>query len=166
MTTHFPLTVFYDASCPVCRLEMDHLRQRDAAGRLVLVDMSADGFDAGAYGLKHRELDAVIHAIRPDGSVLRGMAVLRLCYDAVGLGWVLRASALPPLRPAFDAGYRLFARHRKRISSVLGPVLSLVRERRLRRTLTRMERCSTGDACAVPGLPAVPARRDTTGSSS
>ncbi|MCE9660090.1 MAG: DUF393 domain-containing protein [Burkholderiales bacterium] len=132
MVSDYPLKVFYDASCPVCALEMDQLGARDTAGRLVLVDMSAPGFDAACHGFSHAELDAAIHAVRPDGSVVRGMAVLRLAYAAAGLGWLLRPSAMGPLRPAFDAAYRVFARHRKSISRVLGPAITAVRARRAR----------------------------------
>lgn len=146
MRADYPLTIFYDASCPVCALEMDHLRARDAARRLVLVDMSAPGFDATRFGLTLPELDAAIHALRPDGSIVRGMAALRLAYAAAGLGWVLRPSAAAPLRPLFDAGYRLFARHRKPVSRVLAPFIVALRERRARRALAEMNACAAG-AC-------------------
>src|SRR4051812_10776619 len=115
MANDLPLTVFYDATCPVCALEMDSLRRRDRCDRLTLVDMSAPAFDARRYGIRHDELDAAIHALRADGTVLRGMDVLRDAYGAAGLGWVLRATRWPLLKPAFDAAYRGFARHRHAI---------------------------------------------------
>lgn len=127
MSSDYPLTIFYDASCPVCALEMDQLRRRDTASRLVLVDMSAPGFDAARHGLALPELDAAIHALRPDGSVVRGMAVLRLAYAAAGLGWVLRPSGFAALKPVFDAAYRTFARHRKPISRALAPLIGALR---------------------------------------
>ncbi|MEQ1806344.1 MAG: DCC1-like thiol-disulfide oxidoreductase family protein [Burkholderiaceae bacterium] len=40
MSSIYPLTLLYDATCPVCALEMDHLRSRNAAGQLVFVDRS------------------------------------------------------------------------------------------------------------------------------
>ena len=134
MASDYPLKIFYDASCPVCALEMDHLRCRDAAGRLELVDMSAPGFDAACHGFGAAELDAAIHAVRPDGSVVRGMPVLRLAYAAAGLGWLLRPTGVGPLRPAFDAAYRLFARNRKAISRALAPAIAVLRRRRERRS--------------------------------
>ena len=134
MASDYPLKVFYDASCPVCALEMDHLRARDSEGRLELVDMSAPGFDAACHGFAHADLDAAIHAVRPDGSVVRGMPVLRLAYRAAGLGWLLRPTGVGPLRPAFDAAYRVFARHRKTISRALAPAIATVRARRERRS--------------------------------
>lgn len=42
----FPLTLLYDAACPVCALEMDHLRQRNRDGRLAFVDIAAPDFKA------------------------------------------------------------------------------------------------------------------------
>src|SRR5262245_25248882 len=55
IAARYPLTLFYDASCPVCALEMDHLRERDIEGRLIFVDIGAPGFDAAA---------PLIHALR------------------------------------------------------------------------------------------------------
>lgn len=144
----YPLTLFYDAACPVCSLEMDHLRERDVAGRLVFVDIGTPGFDAAAHGATLQAMNAEIHARRPDGSMLKGVEVLRLAYDAVGLGWVLRASAWPPLKPAFDLAYRGFARHRIAISRAAAPLIRSLRNLRARRTMRRMRECSAG-ACVT-----------------
>ena len=144
----YPLTLFYDASCPVCALEMDHLRERDHRGRLVFVDIAAPGFDAAAHGTTLAAMNAEIHAQRPDGSMLRGVEVLRLAYDAVGLGWVVQASGWPLLQPLADVGYRLFARHRLAISRAAAPLIHALREQRARQTLQRMKACSAG-ACAA-----------------
>lgn len=133
MAHDFPLTVFYDAECPVCALEMESLRRRDRCDRLRLVDMSAAGFDARTYGLAHDDLDAVIHALRPDGTVLRGMEVLRSAYAAAGLGWLLQATRWPLLKPAFDAVYRAFARRRHAISRALAPFVPAARASSSRR---------------------------------
>jgi hypothetical protein len=96
--------------------------------------MSAPGFDAACHGFTAAELDAAIHAVRADGSVVRGMPVLRLAYGAAGLGWLLRPTGVGPLRPAFDAAYRLFARHRKAISRALAPAIAALRARREHRS--------------------------------
>ncbi len=132
MPTPYPLTLFYDAACPVCALEMDHLRERNTEGRLVFVNVAEPTFDPRPYGVTLAEMNAEIHGQRPDGSMLRGIEVLRLAYAAVGLGWVLQATAWAPLRPTFDAAYRLFARHRVAISRVFGPVITTVRAQRAR----------------------------------
>ena len=145
---HYPLTLFYDAACPVCSLEMDHLRERDVAGRLIFVDIGAPGFDAAAHGATLQAMNAEIHAKRPDGSMLKGVEVLRLAYEAAGLGWVLRASAWPVLQPAFDLAYRGFARHRIAISRAAAPLIRSLRNLRARRAVRRMRECSAG-ACVT-----------------
>ena len=152
MNANYPLTLLYDAQCPVCSLEMDHLRERCVDGRLLFVDIAEPGFDAARYGLTHAAVDAEIHGIRTDGSVLKGVEVLRLAYAAAGLGWVMRPTGWAPLRPAFDAGYRLFARHRRRISAVAAPVIDAVRAQRARRVAKAMQACQAG-ACDVAGPP-------------
>ena len=129
MADGVPLTVFYDASCPVCALEMDTLCRRARAERLTLVDMSAPSFDAAVYGLEGRDLGAAIHAIRADGTIVRGVEVLRLAYVAGRLGWVVRATGWPLVAPVADAAYRLFARHRHAISRVLAPAIRALRSR-------------------------------------
>jgi predicted DCC family thiol-disulfide oxidoreductase YuxK len=144
----FPLTLLYDAGCAVCALEMDHLRARCADGSLRFVDISAEGFDPAAYGVSMAALNAEIHGVRPDGSVLRGVPVLRLAYQAAGIGWLMRPTGWPGLRPAFDLAYRLFARHRQAISRAAAPLIDVVRARRARRALARMQRC-TGGACTA-----------------
>ena len=127
MASDYPLKIFYDASCPVCALEMDQLRARDSAGRLELVDMSAPGFDAACHGFAHADLDAAIHAVRPDGTIVRGMPVLRLAYRRRRPRLARPADRLGPLRPAFDAAYRVFARNRKAISRALAPAIAALR---------------------------------------
>ncbi|MEO8153954.1 MAG: DUF393 domain-containing protein [Rhizobacter sp.] len=148
MSAIYPLTLLYDAGCPVCALEMDHLRSLNAEGRLVFIDIGVAGFDPSAYGATLAEMNAEIHARRADGEVIRGVQVLRLAYDAVGLGWVLRPTAWPPLRAMSDAGYRLFAKHRRTISRVAAPLINTIRGRRAQRMSERMRECA-GGACDV-----------------
>ncbi len=148
--TRYPLTLLYDAACPVCALEMDHLRSRNELGRLVFVDISAPGFDARKYSASCAELDAEIHGICADGTLLRGMQALRQAYAAVGLGWVLWITGVGPARFGFDRVYGVFARHRRKISRVAAPLIDAIRSHRARGLARRMAKCRDG-ACVVPG---------------
>jgi predicted DCC family thiol-disulfide oxidoreductase YuxK len=151
MTATYPLTLLYDANCPVCALEMDHLRERDTLERLVFVNIAEPGFDPNRYGASLADMNAEIHAVAPGGRLLRGVEVLRLAYSAVGLGWVTHATGWPVMRPLFDLGYRLFAKHRMRFSAVFGPTILAVRQRRAksraRDMARRMRRCT--DRCPM-----------------
>lgn len=145
--TPYPLTLLYDAGCPVCSLEMDHLRARNDAGRLVFVDITAPGFDPAPYGATLEAMNAEIHARRADGEVIHGVQVLRLAYEAVGLGWVFRPTAWPPLRVASEVAYRLFARYRQPISRATAPLIDGLRTLRARRMAERMREC--GEHCDI-----------------
>ncbi len=144
MNTEFPLTLLYDGACPVCSLEMDHLQQRSTRGHLAFVNIAAPGFDASAWGTTQTALEAEMHGVRPDGQHLVGLAALRAAYAAAGLGWVLQATAWGPLAPLANAGYRVFARHRHRISAAAAPFIRALRGWRARRAQRRMSRCQGG----------------------
>ncbi|WP_161974449.1 thiol-disulfide oxidoreductase DCC family protein [Piscinibacter terrae] len=148
--TIYPLTLFYDAACPVCSLEMDHLRERNRDERLVFVNIAAPGFDPAIYGVSYADMDAEIHGLCADGTMLRGVEVLRLAYDAADLGWVLRPTGWTPLKPLFDAGYRVFARHRREISRAAAPLIHAIRAARARRKAAEMRACRNG-ACDIHG---------------
>jgi len=144
----YPLTLFYDGGCAVCALEMDHLRERCRDGRLVFVDIAQPGFDPAAHGTTRAAMDAEIHGLAADGTMLRGVAVLRLAYEAAGLGMVLRPTGWAPLAPLAEAGYRLFARHRRRISRVAAPLIDAIRAARAQRVAAQMRACRDG-ACGL-----------------
>jgi predicted DCC family thiol-disulfide oxidoreductase YuxK len=148
VTDRFPLTLLYDAACPVCSLEMDHLRERCTDGSLRFVDITAPGFDAAAWATTQAELMARIHGVRPDGTHLVGLAALREAYAAVGLGGWLAPTAWRGLAGPADAAYEQFARHRQRWSRLAAPLIAGIREWRARRTLQRMGACQ-GGACDI-----------------
>jgi len=45
----FPLQIFYDGSCSVCATEVERYGRKDRDGRLILVDISALGFDPAPF---------------------------------------------------------------------------------------------------------------------
>lgn len=148
MSTIYPLTLLYDAGCPVCALEMEHLRSRNVAGRLVFIDIGAPDFDPTPYGATGVELNAEIHALRADGQVMRGVQVLRLAYEAVGLGWVMWPVRQRPLRGVSEFAYRAFARHRHAISRAAAPFIRALQAWRAGRVSGAMQGCA-GGACHV-----------------
>jgi predicted DCC family thiol-disulfide oxidoreductase YuxK len=117
----YPLTVFYDASCPMCANEMQALCEIDPAKRLELVDCSAAGFsDEGflAEGITRASLMRRIHARDARGRWLVGMDAFEAVYRAAGLEAAARMWANPRLRPLFDRLYPLIARYRQALSQL------------------------------------------------
>lgn len=144
----WPLTIYYDASCPLCEAEMQNLRLRDGHGRLQLVDASAAGFVSPLPGVPVSALMQQIHARRADGQVLRGVDVFVLAYQAADLPTVVRALRWPWLRPVLDALYPVLARHRQRLPRWLP---RLVFEGAARRAALRASRqhCRTQGQCRI-----------------
>ena len=129
----YPLTLLYDGACPICRIEMDRLAERDGLKRLVFVDIAAPGFDAGRWGATVEDMRRLIHAVLPDGTLVSGVEVFRLAYGAIGQGLLFAPTGLPLLSPLFERAYAAFARHRYHVSALLAPVLVRVEASRAAR---------------------------------
>ncbi len=114
------LTLLYDGACPFCLREVAWLRRRDRRGLLAFADIAAPDFDETQYGVSGREVQARIHAVLADGTVLEGMPVFREAYARIGLGWLIAPTGWPILRPIFDGMYRLFAANRVRLGRLFG----------------------------------------------
>lgn len=119
MTATWPLRIYYDASCPLCREEMHALKDHDAGQRLALVDASAPGFtdpDLAAAGIPRSELMRLIHARDAAGRWFIGVDVFELAYSAAGLHGMARLWAHPRLRPVWTRLYPWIARLRQPLS--------------------------------------------------
>jgi predicted DCC family thiol-disulfide oxidoreductase YuxK len=165
LPSNYPLTLLYDGACPVCNLEMDNLKHRNTGGQLAFTDISLPEFDPLPYGATLAEMNGLIHAVRPDGSLVVGVEVFRLAYWAVGLGYLAAPTAWPGLKTAVDAAYAVFARNRYGFSRAFMPLLTGLRSIRAARRVARVEAaaqtaaanaaaCKSGQ-CAVPVQQAV-----------
>ncbi len=108
------LTIFYDSLCPLCVREMRCLQQR-GQGVLDFEDIHQEGFTARFPNIDVAEANKILHAQTPDGTLLLGLDVTAKAWALVGnpLFKVLR---WPLIKPVADATYRVFAKHRYRIS--------------------------------------------------
>lgn len=116
---HYPLTVFYDASCPMCAGEMHGLKELDVQGRIILVDCSAPDFRDDAlkeHGVTREALMQLIHARDANGRWLIGIDCFEAVYRAAGLERAARAWGSPRFRRALTAIYPWIARHRQFLS--------------------------------------------------
>lgn len=113
------LTVYYDASCPLCMSEMHNLMLRNREGRVSFVDASPVDFVSPLPHCDRADLMRVLHAQTMDGQVLKGVAALRAVYAAVGLGWVLAPTNWAGLRQLADVAYPWVARYRHHVPLVL-----------------------------------------------
>lgn len=142
----YPLTIYYDASCPLCNAEMNNLMLRNHAQQLQFVDASAAGFASPLPGIAQADLMNLIHARRADGNVVKGVEVFRLAYGAVGLGWVTAPTAWPLLKQLADHAYPWVVRHRYRFPRWLVHALFEGPTRRAAERAAQRARCN-GNQC-------------------
>ena len=141
----YPLTLLYDKSCPICKLEMDNLNARNGQNLLRFIDVSDINFDAAQVGIPKEEMMRSIHAIKSDGSIVTGVEVLRLAYGAVGFGWISSATTWPILKPLCERAYKYLANNRYQLSARFSALIYLIAARR---ALRKSPRCS-GASCKL-----------------
>jgi len=115
----YPLTIFYDASCPMCASEMHILKGRDRTGRLQLVDCSAADFDdtvLAGTSIRREDLMTLIHARDAHGRWLVGTDVFEIAYAAADLTFIAGVWSSRLLRPVLVRAYPWIARHRQTLS--------------------------------------------------
>jgi len=112
----YPLTVFYDASCPMCAEEMLALKERDRGARLELVDCSAPDFDQDVLAgtdITRTDLMNRMHARDAHGRWLVALDAIEAAYRAAGLERAARFWGARGLRPFLDPLYAWVARRRQ-----------------------------------------------------
>jgi predicted DCC family thiol-disulfide oxidoreductase YuxK len=109
----FPLHIFYDGSCSVCATEVERYGRKDRDDRLILVDISAPGFDPAPFGISLEEFMYQMHAIDQAGRVFRGVeafwAIWQAFPSSTFFGLCGALITLPLVNPLARLCYRMFA---------------------------------------------------------
>ncbi len=108
MNITYPMRIYYDASCPLCRTEITALKQYDANKRLEIVDCSPENFTdefADKAGYRRAKMMRLIHARDAAGQWLIGVSVFEAAYGATGIIGMQKMWANPILRPVWDRIY-------------------------------------------------------------
>ena len=100
----------------MCRRKVQFFQRHDHRGNLRFVNIRAEDFAALEFGIPMAELELQIHAVLPDGTVIRRMEVIRAAYREIGIGWLVAPTGWPLLRPLFDTLYAGVAKHRQNLS--------------------------------------------------
>lgn len=88
MRSDLPLTVYFDASCPMCHSEMLNIKAHDTRGHLHLVDCSAPEFDASPFhheGVTLTDMMNRIHVRDRQGAWIKGAPAMELIYRTAGM---------------------------------------------------------------------------------
>lgn len=143
----YPLRVYYDRSCPVCRAEIHALKAEDRDDRLRLVDCSAAGFDdalAARDGKSQRAMMDAIHVLDARGRWHIAADAFAAIYRAAGIEGMARFWSAPKLRPILDRIYPLMAYCRPLMSALgLHRLVAWMTRRAARRAAQRSGACRT-----------------------
>lgn len=109
----FPLTIYYDASCALCRTEMEAIKAADRHEQLLLVDCSHTGMAPPASCPVTREaMMSRIHAQDATGQWISGIDVFAVAYSVTGYTTLATFWSSRRLRPILSRLYPLVADHR------------------------------------------------------
>lgn len=112
-------TVYYDGACPLCSIEIDHLKKHDKDNKLGFVDISQPAFINDNPQLDFEAMNARIHGQTKDGQWLVGLDVTHRAWSLVGKTWLYAPLRWPVVRIFADKFYLWFAKHRHTIASFL-----------------------------------------------
>jgi len=112
----YPLTVYFDGECPICRREIDLMKFFNRRAHLRFIDFSASSFPSTEHGLNQCDLERVIHARWADGTMITGVEVFREMWDAIGFGVLARFARRPTINALLVKAYAWFARNRLRLT--------------------------------------------------
>ena len=116
VTKPYPLTVYFDGECPICRREIDLMKVFNRRERLQFIDFSNSSYQPTDQNLSQCDLGRVIHARWSDGTVVTGVEVFREMWEAIGLGFLARISRLSGINTLLVKAYAWFAKNRLRLT--------------------------------------------------
>jgi len=134
-SVQYPLTIYYDASCPMCREEMDLIKSKDTHNQIILADCSAAGFETPASCPATREamMDR-IHAVDASGKWLKSTDVFAVAYATIGADKIAKFWGSKLLQPLFKVVYPMVADNRKWLSKTpFAAIVSWLLQRLLNR---------------------------------
>ncbi|TAG49955.1 MAG: DUF393 domain-containing protein [Betaproteobacteria bacterium] len=149
-TVTYPITIYYDASCPLCRREIDLLKQFDTASQIALVDCSPNDYQ-GEGEHTRAAMMKLIHAKDAGGRWLIGAPVFAAAYAATGFSAIARLWGAKWLQPFWRVVYPWIADNRTLLSklgamSAMTKTLHWFHARSAQRALANSAQCQN-DAC-------------------
>lgn len=139
------IKLLYDGECPLCLREVNFLQKRDAGrGLVAFVDIADDNYTHVAHeGITFEAAMGRIHAVLPDGTIIKNVEVFRRVYETLGMGWIYAFTKLPIIGFIIDALYGIWADWRLTLTG--RPDLAAIAANRQQRI-----ECKTQGRCQLP----------------
>jgi len=113
------LTIYYDGHCPLCMIEMKSLKKHDSKNTINLIDLHSDNFSEDHPHINKADAIGILHGQLNNGELLLGLDVSCKAWFLVGKHKWMTILRWPIIKTIADMFYRLFARHRSKISFLL-----------------------------------------------
>ncbi|WOD41769.1 DUF393 domain-containing protein [Nodosilinea sp. E11] len=138
------IKLLYDGDCPLCLREVNFLRQKDnGRGLVAFTDIADDSYSPEANGgVDFATAMGRIHAVLPDGTVIKNVEVFRQVYAALGIGWMYAPTGWPVIGGLVDWVYGIWADWRLAVTG--RPSLKTILAERDAR-----QQADCGDRCQV-----------------
>lgn len=135
------IKLLYDGECPFCLREVNFLAKQDAGrGLVAFVDIADDSYNPQEHGgISFEVAMGRIHAVLPDGTVVKDVEVFRRVYEVLGLGWVYAATKLPGIGLIANWLYGIWADCRLTLSG-RPDLATIIRDRQQRLECNRRNR--------------------------
>lgn len=140
------IKLLYDGACPLCVREVNFLQKRDAGrGRVAFVDIADDDYNPAVNGgVDFETAMGRIHAVLPDGTVVKNVEVFRRVYEILGMGWIYAATKLPIIGFVVDRLYDIWADWRLKLTG-RPDLATIAADRRQRIECNQQARCRITD---------------------
>lgn len=122
--------------------EVNFLRKRDNGRGLVeFVDIADEQYTPEAHGgVDFETAMGRIHAVLPDGTIIKNVEVFRRVYEILGMGWIYAVTRLPIIGPIVDTLYGIWADWRLTLTG-RADLATIVAERQKRIECKTQGRC-------------------------
>jgi predicted DCC family thiol-disulfide oxidoreductase YuxK len=136
--TSWKIKLLYDGQCPLCLREVNFLQKWDAGrGLIAFVDIADDNYTPEENGgIDFETAMGRIHALLPDGTIVKDLEVFRRTYAILGLGWIYAATQWPVIGPLANKLYEIWADWRLRLTG--RPDLATIVRKRQQRLNTKV----------------------------
>jgi predicted DCC family thiol-disulfide oxidoreductase YuxK len=142
----YPITIYYDASCPICQQEVDLLKEFDRENKIELIDCSHKEF-GGKDGYSRKSMMKLIHAQAQDGRWLIGAPVFAAAYAAADMSALSKLWGNKRLQPVWRVVYPWIANHRQLLSKfgfthAFDRLVRWLHAREAKRAVARSQTCA------------------------